>query len=169
MLYLKSYLKIKLVAFVLIASTSTTAFAARDGSRAVTRLDTDGDGLVSLEEFHAPDGRHGGNMMERADLNGDGAVTLEEATQARAERMAEHQRKMAERQAKMATRMEEAFARMDADGDGAVTREEMRLYAFNKIDANQDGYLSADEFKEAGKRGKMRHDHQGDKHRHWEG
>ena len=39
------YLTTKLVAFVLITSVSTTAFANRDGSRAVTRLDTDGDGL----------------------------------------------------------------------------------------------------------------------------
>ncbi len=167
------YLTTKLVAFVLISSVSTTAIANRDGSRAVTRLDTDGDGLVSLDEFHTPDGQKGSRMLERADLNGDGAVTLEEATQARNERMAQHQKEMGERQAKMAARLQETFAKMDADGDGTVTMEEMRLFAFNRIDENQDGYLSADEFKAAGMDRKMGHRHSDDKssdrHRRWEG
>lgn len=163
------YLKTKLVVVLLITSASTSAFASRDGSSSIDRLDVDGDGLVSLDEFHTPDGRSGGRMLERADLNGDGAVTLEEATQARDERMAKHMEKMAERQAKMANRMETLFAKMDADGDGAVTQEEMRLYAFNRMDENQDGYLSADEFKHARKHRKMSYNHhQRDKHRQWD-
>jgi Ca2+-binding EF-hand superfamily protein len=167
------YLTTKLVAFVLISSVSTTAFANRDGSRAVTRLDTDGDGLVSRDEFHTPDGRKGSRMLERADLDGDGAVTLEEATQASDERMAQHQKEMSERQAKMAARLQETFVKMDANGDGTVTMEEMRLFAFDRIDENRDGYLSADEFNAAGMDRKMGHRHggdiSGDRHRRWEG
>lgn len=162
------HLTAKLIAFLLISSASSTALASRDGGRAITRLDTDGDGLVSLDEFHVPEGRQGGGMLERADLDGDGAVTLEEANQARNERMAERQGEMAERMAKMATRMQELFAKMDANGDGAVTREEMRLFAFSRIDENQDGYLSADEFKAARKNRKMNHNHHGDKLRRWD-
>ena len=167
------HLTTKLAAFLILSSASTTALASRDGSRAITHLDTDGDGLVSLDEFQTSDGRKGGGMLERADLDGDGAVTLEEATQASDERMAQHQKEMTERQAKMATRLQETFAKMDANGDGTVTMEEMRLFAFNRIDENQDGYLSADEFKAAGMDRKMRHGHSGhknsDEHRRWEG
>jgi len=162
------HLTTKLVALLLISSASTTALANRDGSRAISHLDTDGDGLVSLDEFRTPDGRHGGRMLERADLDGDGAVTLEEATQARDERMAQHQNDMAKRQAKMASRLQETFAEMDANGDGTVTMEEMRLFAFNRIDENQDGYLSADEFRAAGKSREMNHSRHGDKHGRWD-
>ncbi len=169
----------KLVAFLILSSASTTALANRDGSRAITHLDTDGDGLVSLDEFQTPEGRKGGRMLENADLDGDGAVTLEEATQARDERMAQHQKEMTERQAQMATRLQERFAKMDANGDGTVTMEEMRIFAFNRIDENQNGYLSADEFKAAGMNRKMGRSHYshksgdknsdeyGDHHRRW--
>jgi Ca2+-binding EF-hand superfamily protein len=162
------HLTTKLVAFLIIGSASTSAFANRDGCRAVTRLDTDGDDLVSLDEFQASEGRHGGRMLENADLNGDGAVTLEEANEARNERMAERQAEMAERMAKMATRLQETFAKMDTDGDGAVTRDEMQRFAFNRIDENQDGYLSADEFKTAGKNRKMNQNHHRGKQERWD-
>jgi Ca2+-binding EF-hand superfamily protein len=162
------HLTTKLVAFLIICSASTTAFANRDGSRAISRLDTDGDGRVSLDEFQASEGRHGGRMLEKADLNGDGTVTLEEANEASNERMAKRQEEMAERMAKMATRLQETFAKMDANGDGAVTREEMQSFAFSKIDENQDGYLSADEFQAAGKGRKMNQNHQGGKQGRWD-
>ena len=162
------HLTTKLVAFLIICSASTTAFANRDGSRAISRLDTDGDNLVSLDEFQASEGRQGGRMLERADLNGDGAVTLEEANKASNERMAERQEEMAERMAKMATRMQETFAKMDANGDGVVTREEMQFFAFSRIDENQDGYLSADEFKSAGKNRGMNDNHHRGKQGRWD-
>ena len=158
----------KLVAFLIICSASATAFANRDGNRAITRLDTDGDGLVSLEEFQVSEGRQGGRMLEKADSNGDGAVTLEEANDASNERMAERQEEMAERMAKMATRLQETFAKMDANGDGVVTRDEMQFFAFNRIDENQDGYLSADEFKAAGKNRKMNQHHRGGNQGQWD-
>jgi Ca2+-binding EF-hand superfamily protein len=162
------HLTTKLVAILMVCSASTTAFASRDGSRAITHLDTDGDGLVSLDEFQATEGRHSGRMLEKADLNGDGTVTLEEANEAHNERMAERQNEMAERMAKMATRLQETFAKMDANGDGAVTREEMQFFAFSRIDENQDGYLSADEFQAAGKSRKMNQNHQGGKQGRWD-
>lgn len=156
------YLKTRLAIAAFIAGAFTpAAYGDRDGSRAITHMDTDGDGLVSFEEFRVPEGRRQGWMLEKADLDGDGAVTLEEATQARDKRMAEHQEKMAARKEKMAARMAEGFAKMDADGDGAVTREEMRRYAFDRIDKDKSGSLSADEFKEAGMYRRKGH--------HWDG
>ncbi len=127
------YLKVKLITTVLIASASAYSFADR-GDRIIDHLDTDGDDLISLEEFHPP-GDRGNKLLERADLNGDGAVTLEEAQQAASERMSEHLKKM-----------EAKLTELDADGDGTVTTDEIRAHAFSRIDEDGDGFLSANEF-----------------------
>ncbi len=150
-------LTIKLIAMALIASITSPVFAAR-GAKMMEKMDTDGDGLISQEEFQPPSNRAGRMFLSDADTNDDGIITLDEARQAKERKMAEHQKKMAERQAKMSGRLEQMFAMMDTDSDGGVTREEMRLFAFGKIDQNQDGYLSMDEFRHARQHRKMRHD-----------
>ena len=139
------YLKVKLIATALIASVSTYAIADR-GDRIIDHLDTDGDDLISLQEFHPP-GDRGNKLLERADLNGDGVVTLEEAQQAASARMAEHLKKM-----------EAKLAELDADEDGIVTTDEIRAHAFSRIDEDGDGFLSANEFNQA--------KHHERKHRH---
>ena len=137
------YLKVKLIATALIASVSTYAFADR-GDRIIDRLDTDGDELISLEEFHPP-GNRGNKLLERADLNGDGAVTLEEAQQAASERMSKHLKEM-----------EAKLAELDADGDGTVTTDEIRAHTFSRIDEDGDGFLSTNEFNRIKRHERMR-------------
>lgn len=140
------YLKVKLVTTALIASVSTYAIADR-GDRIIDHLDTDGDDLISLEEFHPP-GDRGNKLLERADLDGDGAVTLEEVQQAASTRMAEHLKEM-----------EAKLTELDADGDGTVTSDEIRAHAFSRIDENGDGFLSANEFNRVKRHERMRRHH----------
>ncbi len=78
--------------------------------------DTDGDGLLSVDELSNAieawrtqhRGRQIRSRIERHDTNGDGMLSLQEAT------AVIHP-----------DRMERLFERLDADGDGSITKAEM--------------------------------------------
>jgi Ca2+-binding EF-hand superfamily protein len=137
-------LSLSLLGLTLIG-LSFSSFAADDRfqQRMLERMDTNNDGVVSIEEFQPPmEGR-----LSRADADDDGAVTLDELNQHSAERMAERETQRAERQADHTGKMTARFLTMDTDGSGGVTPDEARLAAFNHMDSNQDGSLSVDELR----------------------
>ncbi len=85
-----------------------------------------------------PHGDRGGDRFERADIDGDGNVTLSEIEASKAER----------------------FNNADVDGSGGITFDEFNAFAeaekaqreakrrqrhFEKLDANGDGSISAEE------------------------
>ena len=145
-------MKLSNMALILTACTlSLTSInaMARGGERVLQKLDTNGDNMITLDEFQH-EGRRGKGRLERVDTNGDGAISVEEMTAAREAREAKMQEKMAERGERMTT----AFSEMDSDSNGLVTQEEMRVYTFSRMDANDDGVLTADELKPRHKRGK---------------
>ncbi len=154
------------VTFTEFSSHADARFAASD---------TDGNGFVTQDERKSAMKAH---MAERAakkfaaaDANGDGALT-------QAEIQARMDAKMAEKSAKRGERSGERKARKgdgersgkkgmrgerpnpDTDGDGQISQAEhaaMVQSQFNKLDANSDGVLSADEMpKKRGKRGGKR-------------
>lgn len=102
------------------------ADAPAEGPRG-PRQDANGDGKVTLDEAKAGQKR----LLERADANRDGKVGLEEL-EALPERMADR------------------LDRMDADDDREITRAEIEAAAverFNRRDANKDGVLTGDEMR----------------------
>ena len=100
----------------------------------VLRMDMDGDGRVSREEFRPPEDPRGRGGLVKADRDGDGAVSREEMDAALSERIG-----------RMRERMTAMFTAMDSDGDGLVTRNEAAHHAFSRFDADGDGYISEDE------------------------
>lgn len=122
----------KLIVATLMTSLAGVGVAYAHGPRGhhkfFERMDSDGDGRVTQEEWSATKLER----FEKGDLDGDGRVTPEEMQQAR--------------QAHRAAR----FAKKDADGDGLLSPEEvswMDADRFAKKDADGDGYLGADELR----------------------
>lgn len=120
----------------ILGLTGATAIAEGKGKRMFEQADADGDGYISFEEFQPPKQR-----ARRADLDGDGQITRAEMT--------EHANTKGD---EILERADEHFTRMDANGDDVVTQEEARQAVFNRLDQDQDGYLSKKEMKRAKKR-----------------
>lgn len=109
-------------------------------------LDADGDGQLTMEEMN----NMRQNRFQAADANSDGILTREELTAHAQGKVEEHVARMLERK--------------DADGDGALSLEEMQSgrhahgqRLFERADANSDGAISEEEFEEAMMRFKERH------------
>ena len=128
-------------ALIMLAGGAALAFG-KPVDRMIDKLDSDGDGMISAEEFQPPRRR---GMVEHMDVNNDGAVTMEEIDQ----QIADRQTKMADREVEKTARIHTFFNDADTDGDGSVTQEEAQAAAFNRVDENQDGYLTEEELRKA--------------------
>lgn len=129
-------------AILMTLSGAAAADHPMRGDRVIERLDQNGDGLVSLEEFQPP-GERRSRMMIMADTNQDGIVTMDEIMARHAERMAEAEARRQKRQARFAAFIKD----LDSDNNGIVTEAEARVATFNRMDEDEDGFISADEFR----------------------
>jgi Ca2+-binding EF-hand superfamily protein len=130
-----------LVIGALVATGAASSVAAQDGSQRSERraqmfaqLDTDGNGVVSAEEFANPPSR-----FEIADADGDGVLSAEELTA-----MGQHRAEQ---------RVAQMLERFDANEDGMLSEEELASRRgasrmFERLDADDDGSISAEEFAE---------------------
>lgn len=119
------------IAAVLFLATGVSLAQPEGG---LMKLDTDGDGRVSFDEFELPPRHHGPMPFARADADEDGAVTRDEMLNAFAEGREEQEKRMSER-----------FDNLDANGNGEVSREEIRRQMFSQLDADGDGFVSGEE------------------------
>lgn len=130
----------KFFGYCILSLASFTLIAAPNDR---PRLDTDGDGLISFDEFQANER----GLVQRMDNNDDGVVTLEEIHAAAESR----QQEMIDRQASHQARLEAHFTQADVNQDGMVTDAEAKTAAFQKLDQDADGYLSREEMRAARK------------------
>ncbi len=127
-----------------------------EGPPAFETLDTNADGVVTVDEIRALEAA----KFAEADTNGDGVLDQDE--------LLEHAvAQMRERAGEMLSRM---IAWQDKDGDGALSADEMpgdRMGAMlSRVDADGDGQITAEEYETAiskhrdrGERGRHGHGH----------
>ncbi len=97
------------------------------GERFFARMDKDGSGTISMEEFRGSDER-----FAEVDTDGDGQIGAAEFDVAKPDRM---------------SRKGDFMGRHDDDEDGKISAEEFKgkETRFTKLDRNGDGFIDADE------------------------
>ena len=134
-------------------------------ARHFDRIDTDNNGLITMQEFEAAvKGLHGRrhDVMKHLDKDGDGLISRDEAQSA--PRLAKHFDQIdtnkdgflsKDELAAARTRIKDAiFAHIDTDADGRISRDEAAGFPrlarhFDQVDANKDGYLTKEELRAA--------------------
>lgn len=134
------------------------------GDWMLQRLDADGDGVVSLQEFQAA----GAERFAALDADGDGRISAAEFAAGRRgpTRAATDNadgRQAGPRAERMQQFREQRFAKLDADRDGYISRAEFdapHMARFNALDVNGNGAIDADErpVRRGMRDGKSRHE-----------
>lgn len=138
--------------------TLTPAFAQEREPMDFAKLDTNGDGQVTIADFEA----HRAARFAEADTDGDGVLS-------EAELLAQVEARAENRAAGMVAKMLE---RMDANEDGVLQQDELQeargngmTRRFENLDADENGAISEEEFEaashERGERGGRRHGDKG--------
>jgi len=131
----------------------------KDGSR-LKKMDTDGDGKVSKQEFLD---NTANKFFGHLDKDGDGYISKEESEAMKKNRPKRQNRPQDGQggkggQGNNEDRAKQMFSKMDANGDGKLSRDEFRGpdQAFDKIDENNDGSLTMEELQKGRKGGQGR-------------
>jgi hypothetical protein len=107
-----------------------------DPARIFDSADTNGDGVITREEFHAARDQ----LFGRLDRNGDGYIDRNDLSGRRAGRQ------------KAQERLADLVAQLDVDADGRVSKAEFvngPTPLFDRADTDRNGELSQDEVRAA--------------------
>ena len=135
-------MKIRIVATVIafagIAAVPAHAqgFGDRDGLAGFERADTNGDGVVTRAEFAASRMAR----FDKMDRDGDGAISKSDF------------KRLSRFRPQAMERIDALIAQGDSNKDGRLTRAEMNaapMPAFDRVDANGDGAVDKDELARA--------------------
>ena len=135
-------------AIATLAALGATAVYADKG---IKDADTSGDGFVSLDELKSAHSARIEERFARMDANADGLLSEDEMKAAKKARRGDHDKKGDGRHHGKRN-PEEMFKRLDADGNGSVSLEELDgkrsspdATTFQAADADGSGELDASE------------------------
>jgi Ca2+-binding EF-hand superfamily protein len=114
------------------------------------KIDTNGDGVISLKEFNAFNARH----FKELDTNKDGKLTLDELMGGDTHGMGMGHADNGAMYGNGTTHLDQRFNAADANHDGFLDREEakdmpMLTQYFNEVDTNKDGKVTRQEYFDA--------------------
>ena len=160
---MKNLAKIAALSGVCIAMLSSAALAEKMGhggggqGQRFEKMDTNGDGSLTVDEFVGA----ATSRFDKADTNSDGVLSKDELVQRMMRKRLEH-------------RAERMIKRMDYNGDGKVTKDEIESRTrkrFALMDGNDDGKVDKSEMKrnsmrmgKGGRRGMRKHRRMGEGH-----
>lgn len=157
---MKKHLKLTVLALALTGTALASAANAMPGGKrggpdmeppSFEELDTNGDGVVTLEELEAL----GAARFAEMDTDGDGSISADEMLAAMQERAAE----------RMAKGIERMIEKHDENGDGVLSAEELPQpkhdRMIERLDEDGDGAISAEEFEAAKEKRDERGKHSG--------
>jgi Ca2+-binding EF-hand superfamily protein len=138
----------------------SSALVAQEHEGPFEKLDSDGSGTVSFAEFQ----ENGLNMLARIDTDDNGVLTIDEFLNAPTGRGARrspphdngnhgensdqaNEEQRADRRANMTERATAAFQEMDLDGDEVVSVAEFQEANFLRMDRDGNGVLTAEELR----------------------
>ena len=143
-------MKLLAIAFTILLLASEIASATGEfKERKIMKMDTDDDGLISKEEFKPRRVK----LIERFDENNDEAVTHDEINQHLIAREAHKTEKFLESR----KRILKYFENADTDSNGVVTVDEARSTEFARFDVDGDGYLTKQEIRTFAEKKMARH------------
>ena len=137
------------------------------------RLDVDGSGVITIDEFIARPGDRAERHFERLDTNEDSSLSLEEFldrpprpdTDIDREAVRACVEEALGEELPARPEPETAFADMDANGDGAVSQDEFLSAAearaserFATVDSDADGGVTLEELRASVETGTSRHE-----------
>jgi Ca2+-binding EF-hand superfamily protein len=121
--------------------------ANQGGHAFFQKMDTNGDGKVSEDEWNAAHRE----LFQKMDANGDGKVTTEEISSAKSRYRDEAEEDQGEGKARWKRLSPgEVIQKMDTNDDGSISQDEFVAHAktkFGELDSDHDGNLTKGELK----------------------
>ena len=145
--------KLRLVIGIVFSGICNASLAADERASERPSLDSNGDGIISFVEFQESNI----NDLSRLDTDQNGVLTLDEFLNARPMRGPRSGTRGRganagggaiennERRERMVERITKQFHDIDTDGDEIVTLAEFQEATFDRMDRDGDGVLNAEE------------------------